>query len=195
MAVLVEDLFVGDMVLTHDGRSEPVVWVGSRAVDCARHPRPETVWPVRVSAGAFGVGRPTRDLFLSPDHAVFVNGVLVPMKLLINGTSIARVERSRVMYHHVELPSHEVILAEGLAVESYLDIGDRTDFAGADGGVTRLFPDFGARLAPDAAWAWETRGAAPLVMRGEKLEAARAVVGSHAPGPNFQSVRTVSASS
>ena len=71
--------------------SEPIVWLGSRTVDCAKHPHPETVWPVRVSAGAFGANGPVRDLYLSPDHAVFVNGVLIPVKLLINGTSITRV--------------------------------------------------------------------------------------------------------
>ena len=63
------------------------VWIGSRTIDCNRHPKPATVWPVRVSAGAFGAGRPVRDLYLSPDHAVFVNEVLVPVKLLIEGTS------------------------------------------------------------------------------------------------------------
>ena len=54
---------------------------------------------------------PTCDLFLSPDHAVFVNGALVPVKLLINGTSIAQVKRSSVTYCHVELPRHDVIFA------------------------------------------------------------------------------------
>ena len=72
---------------------EPIVWIGQRAVNCARHPKPETVWPVRVQAGAFGENVPVRDLYLSPDHAVFVNDVLVPVKLLINGTTMRQVER------------------------------------------------------------------------------------------------------
>jgi hypothetical protein len=176
----VEALCVGDAVVTADGRCEPVVWVGSRAVDCTRHPRPETVWPVRVRAGAFGENVPVRDLFLSPDHAVFVNGVLVPVKLLVNGTSIAQVKRNRVRYYHVELPEHTVILAEGLAVESYLDLGDRANF-GRSGETVRLFPDFATRLAPETALAWETRGAAPLVMAGEQLTAARWTVLENAP--------------
>ena len=120
-----------------------------------------------------------RDLYLSPDHAVFVNDVLVPVKLLINGTSIAQVKRDRVTYFHVELPEHAVILAEGLTVESYLDIGDRADFDGDRNDPT--LPDFAARLAPDAAMAWETRGAAPLAMAGSKLAAARTTVMNHAP--------------
>jgi hypothetical protein len=168
----VEDLAVEDEVRTLLGGPGRVVWVGSRAVDCARHPRPETVWPVRVSAGAFGVGRPGRDLYLSPDHAVFVDGVLVPVRLLVNGTTIAQVKRKRVVYYHVELSEHDVVLAEGLAVESYLDMGDRQEFAGGE--VMRLHPDFGARLRPEAALVWEAVGCAPLIVAGPRLKAVRA---------------------
>ena len=113
-----------------------------------------------------------------PDHAVFVNGVLVPVKLLINGTTIRQVKQDTVTYFHVELPEHAVVLADGLAVESYLDLGDRMNFDGS--GTIRLFPDFAARLAPDAASAWETRGVARLVMTGEKPKAAQAAVVAHA---------------
>jgi len=101
-----------------------------------------------------------------------VNGVFIPVKLLVNGTSITQVKRDQIAYFHVELPRHAVILAEGLPVESYLDLGDRADFV--NGGETiRLFPDFSAR---HAAITWETKGAAPLVMAGEKLMATRAMI-------------------
>ena len=56
-------------------------------------------------------------------------------------------------------------------MESYLDIGDRANFS--DEQTVRLFPDFAAKLTQDAAMLWETRGAAPLVLAGERLEAAR----------------------
>jgi hypothetical protein len=134
---------------------------------------------VRVAAGAFGANVPVRDLYLSPDHAVFVNDVLVPVKLLANGTSIARAKRDHVRYFHVELPRHAVILAEGLMVESYLDIGDRSDFHHA-GETIRLFPEFAARLTPETALLWEARGVAPLVMTGSKLTAVRRVVARQA---------------
>ena len=77
------------------------------------------------------------------------------MKLLINRTSIAQVKPSnRVTYYHVETGTrHEVILAEGLTVESYLDLGDRANFHQV-GDPIRLFPDFTPRLTPDAAAAW-----------------------------------------
>ncbi len=171
--IAVEELAVGDKAITvetacaPDPDGEEIVWIGQRTVNCAAHPAPETVWPVRVRAGAFGRNVPERDLYLSPDHAVFVNDVLVPVKLLIDGADIVQVKRDRVRYFHVELPRHSVILAEGLTVESYLESSDRMDF---QGDVTiRLFPDFVARL-------WETRGAAPLVLAGERLKAARRAI-------------------
>jgi T5SS/PEP-CTERM-associated repeat protein len=167
--VAVERLRAGDQVVTaEDGRLEPVVWLGRRAVDCAMHPRPAQVWPIRVRKGAFGPQRPARDLFLSPDHAVFVNEVLVPVKYLVNGTSIGQVRRKSVVYYHVELPRHALLLAEGLAVESYLDVGDRSNFQNG-GGVVALFPDF-------TSLKWETEGCAPLVVCGAELDAARAMV-------------------
>jgi len=101
--------------------------------------------------------------------------VLVPVKLLIDGTRVVQVKRERVRYFHVELPRHAIILAEGLTVESYLDLGDRANFH-QNGETIRLFPDFAARLAPKTAMLWETKGAAPLVLAGEALEAARRTV-------------------
>ena len=96
---------------------------------------------------------------------MFVNGILVPVNLLTNGTSIVQVKRDRVTYYHVELPEHAVILAEGLTVESYLDVGDRVNFEQC-GETIRLFPEFVRRVTPEAALVWETRGVAPLVMTG-----------------------------
>src|SRR5580658_6572312 len=170
--VAVESLRVGDRVITEAGACEPIVWIGQRTVNCRAHPKPKSVWPVRVARGAFGRNVPLRDLYLSPDHAVLVDGVLIPVKLLVNGAGIVQVRRSAVTYFHIELPVHAVILAEGLAAESYLDLGDRADFA-SESEPIRLFRDFAARLAPDAALAWEAKGAAPLVIAGEKLQAIR----------------------
>ena len=88
--VAVEALCTGDHVMTLAGISQPIVWIGHRRVDCSRHAKPHQVWPVRISKGAFGPGTPRRNLWLSPDHAVFVDGVLIPIKYLVNGTTIAQ---------------------------------------------------------------------------------------------------------
>ena len=167
----VEQLREGDLVLTVDGALVPVVWIGHRRVDCRRHPRPEAVWPVRVAAGAFGPARPRRDLLLSPDHGLYFDSgkapVLIPVRYLVNGSTIARITVDEVTYYHVELPRHDVLLAEGLPAESYLDTGDRGNFVNGGVSVT-LHPDF-------ATLVWEGRGCAPLVVTGPEVDAARAI--------------------
>jgi hypothetical protein len=134
-------------------------------VDCTRHPEPHKVWPVRVTSHAFGPNRPCRDLYLSPDHAIHVGDVLIPVKHLLNGSTVAQVQRDSVTYYHVELTRHSVLLAEGLPAESYLDTGDRSNFANG-GGPIRLHPDFATRE-------WEANGCAPLVVTGPAFDAAR----------------------
>ena len=141
----VEALGTGERVLTAGGRAEPIVWIGSRTVNCTTHLKPETVRPIRVSAGVFADAEPQRDLWLSPDHAVFADGVLIPIKYLINGTTIAQITVDDVTYYHIELTRHDLLCAEGLTAESYLDTGDRANFANA-GQVIRLKLDERAGL-------------------------------------------------
>ncbi len=174
--VRVEALAPGQCALTHRGDAVEIIWVGHRSVDCRNHPDPAAVCPVRVRTGAFGPGLPSIDLLLSPDHAVFAEGVLIPIRHLINNTTIYQEIVPAVTYYHVELPEHDVILAEGLPVESYLDTGDRTNFSNG-GGAMRLFPDFSAR--PEGK-AWEMSGCAPLVMTGPVLERVRRAVARRA---------------
>jgi hypothetical protein len=110
-------------------------------------------------------------LSLSPNHALYVDGQLIPVRLLINGTSIASVPVHEISYYHIELEHHDVLLAEGMPVESWLDNGDRGDFANSDEPMT-LFPAF-ARPVTRGATVWETKGCAPLVLHGPVLERVR----------------------
>jgi collagen type I alpha len=174
--VAVEDLREGDSVRNRLGDDIPVMWLGRRHIDCALHPRPEQVWPIRISAGAFGPDQPRHALYLSPNHAVYVLNVLIPIKHLVNGTTIARVPADDVTYYHVELPRHDVLLAEGLAAESYLDTGDRADFSNG-GGIMRLFPNF---ATADAGHLREANGYAKLAVTGADLAAARRYVSAAA---------------
>ncbi|HVC60737.1 MAG TPA: choice-of-anchor E domain-containing protein [Acetobacteraceae bacterium] len=164
-AARVEKLAVGDIVLLASGGTAPITWIGYRDVDCRRHKQPCKVWPVRISRNAFGEGRPYRDLQLSPDHAVFADGVLIPVKYLINGATIRQMRCHSIAYFHIELPRHDVVLAEGLPVESYLDTGNRDNFANNRGAVA-LYPDF-------ASLVWEAEGYAPLVVTGPEIAAVR----------------------
>jgi hypothetical protein len=126
--VAVEALRPGMRLRTAGGALREIVWVGHSRVDCRRHPCPREVLPVRVTAGAMGEGLPLRDLWLSPDHAVCIDATLIPVRYLLNGASIEQDETSVIAYWHVELPGHDVILAEGLPAESYLDTGNRAAF-------------------------------------------------------------------
>jgi len=139
--VAVQALRAGDLVLTRTGQQRPIRWIGTRRLDLARHPEPNRVRPVRIRADAMAPGVPRRDLSLSPDHAVWLDGVLVPAHLLRNGASITRDETiALVTYYHVELETHDVLVADGMPAESYLDTGNRDLFANG-GGATRLHPD------------------------------------------------------
>jgi hypothetical protein len=163
--VAVEKLAIGDLVVTASGASRPIRWLGHRALDCARHADPIEVWPVRVSAGAFGENRPSRDLWLSPGHNIAWEGALIPIRALLNGKSVVQVESPSVEYWHVELDRHDVILAEGLAAESYLDTGNRTAFE-KGGAFIEAHPTFAPKH-----WA-ET--CLPLVFEGSSVHRAKA---------------------
>ncbi len=144
--VQVEHLEVGDEVLTlRDGGDEirSIIWTGRRTIDLARHPRPEKIMQVRILAGALGTGLPERDLLLSPDHCLFIDGHLIEAKTLVNGATIIQDDRQRsITYHHIELARHGVVLAEGVPVETYLDSLNRQMFDGA--AAAMLHPDFAA---------------------------------------------------
>jgi cyclophilin family peptidyl-prolyl cis-trans isomerase len=167
--VKIEQLRIGDQVITaplrgSGGGRVSVAWVGHRRIHCRAHPKPEQVMPVRVAAGAFSDTVPHRDLLLSPDHAVFVEGALIPIKHLINARSIAQLDVAEIEYWHVELTHHDVILAEGLPAESYLDTGNRTAFANG-GAFVQLHPDF-------APLNWN-KACAELVQDGPRLVTAK----------------------
>lgn len=164
--VAVEDLAVGDVVKTASGGARPVRWIGHRALDFAKHPRPGTARPVRIAAGALAEGVPARDLTVSPDHALFVGGVLVQAKDLIDGALIVQESLCQgVTYWHVELDAHDVLLAEGAPAESYLDTGHRGFFENGDGPVA-LHPDLMQARR-------EGESCAKLVTEGEALASVR----------------------
>jgi Hint domain len=169
--VAVEDLQVGDLAVTASGTLRPITWIGHREMTAAGAALPFHQQPVRVRAGAFGQGLPARDLSLSPGHPVLVGadagnegGVLVPVMCLINGTTITREPRAGVTYWHVELDAHDILLAEGLPAESYIDGGDRAFFVeGSDHALHN--PDF-----VPAGWDARCR---PVAVDGPLVEAER----------------------
>ncbi|MCX7933429.1 MAG: Hint domain-containing protein [Rhodovarius sp.] len=119
--VAVEDLRPGDLVVTADGRSLPIRWIGRRTVH-SFFADPLRSLPVRIAAGALGDGLPRRDLLLSPGHAVALGPFLANAGALVNGSSIRRLGRrdvpDRFCWYHVELDEHALLLAEGVPAES-----------------------------------------------------------------------------
>ncbi len=137
--VPVEDVAVGDLVLTLSGEGaplKPVVWTGRVTVDLARHPDPLAVRPVRMAAGTVEPGMPVRDLVVSPDHGIALEDdrgrrVLVAAHWLVNGATITREPAVEVVaYHHVEVAGHEILMADGMAAESFHPDADRAVFGG-----------------------------------------------------------------
>ncbi len=125
--VAVEDLRVGDSVITLSGEAKPIVWIGigrdlvTRANKLAR--------PVIVRRGALADNVPARDLYLTHGHALYLDGVLIAVENLINHRSILWDESARVVeFYHLELEDHDVLLANGAPAESYYDASNRALF-------------------------------------------------------------------
>ncbi len=163
----VETLRPGDLVITIAGKPERLRWVGSRTIDLATHRRQDAVRPIRVKAGAIADGVPAQDIRLSPDHALLLDGQLVPVKYLVNNATILRERNSlAVTYFHLELDRHDIILAENLPAETYLDTGNRNVFDKTTGTAHRS-PVFGRGKQ------WNPNAYAPLCTAGPDLRAIR----------------------
>jgi len=172
----VEHLKIGDHVLSAFGGTAPIQWIGKRTVDCARHPTPKSVWPIRIQAHALADTIPSRDLYLSPEHALHLDGHLIPAHRLVNGTSITQVPRQTITYWHLELPQHDLLLAEATPCESYLDTNNRNDFENADGPIA-LHPTFTADEL------WRANACAPQCRQGPVLDRIRARLNARAAHP------------
>jgi parallel beta-helix repeat protein len=120
--VPIEELSIADPVLTLSGDAKPIKWIGRRTVSTL-FADPLHVLPIRIKANALGNNVPSRDLLLSPDHALFIDGVLVHAGALVNASSIVRETDvpARFTYYHVELDDHALIVAENTPAESFID--------------------------------------------------------------------------
>jgi hypothetical protein len=146
--VPVEHLRAGDRVVTPRAASPAarLVWVGRIAVDLTRQRFREVAAPVLVKAGALAEGVPFRDLQVSPNHALFVDGHLVPARLLVNGLTVIHQRWLRaVTYHHLELDRHDLLVGEGALTESTRGDGNRAAFEAP--AVVPVTADFATRRA------------------------------------------------
>ena len=166
----VENLRAGDMVLAmRNGQAgfEALRWVGFMDIAVPRNAvMAAKTAPILIKAGAIAPGMPARDLRVSPDHAMEIDGHLIPAKHLVNGGSIIQeIWCRRVRYFHLELEAHGLLLSEGTWSESYLDDGNRHAFNNA--ALTGLFLDFEAGRSKGQ---YDHLACLPVLRQGLKLD-------------------------
>jgi hypothetical protein len=163
----VENLKIGDQVMTASGTARPIKWIGRRSYGGRFIMGRRDILPICFKTGSLGENVPRRDLWVSPHHAMYFKdegGLLIEAKDLVNGVSIMQVEQvDEVAYFHIELETHDVIIAEGALSESFVDDDCRGMFNNAD--------EYRQRY-PEAAYV-PARYCAPRVDQGEALERIR----------------------
>jgi len=163
----VETLRVGQQVvaLVNGERTlRDVVWVGRKHTTVrAELSDDEAGYPVRVLQGALGDGVPYKDLLVTPEHSLFLDGQFVPARMLVNGRNVFYdCSITSYDYFHVETAEHSVIVADGALTESYLDTGNRRSFR-QDGTVVSL--------STGKSRSWEHDAAAKLTVERSTVEA------------------------
>lgn len=142
----VESLNIGDLIKTADGTLVPIKWIGIQTFS-TQDAHPFRAFPVQIKAGALGNGLPVRDLFVTPDHALLVDGILANAGALTNNLSIVQMkpEVTTFTYYHIELEHHALLLAEGVPAESFIPqaLEGRDKFDNVDE-FSELHPEGGA---------------------------------------------------
>ena len=118
----IEELKIGDPVVTISGESKPIKWIGRQRFKKSGKCWPKDFEPIRISRFALDERTPHRDLCVSPNHAIYIDGVLIPAKYLINGINITQCAPEGadiIEYLHIELFAHDVIYAEGATAETF----------------------------------------------------------------------------
>lgn len=161
----VEQIRVGDRITAIvDGapQSREVIWTGSGHCRIDRTlPDDLAGYPVCIRKGALGAGMPTRDLYVTAEHGLLLDGHFIPARMLVNGHSIFY-DKSREEYafYHFETKEHSVVVADGVLSESYLDTGNRAMFSVQS---SRIDPVIGML-------SWDRDAAAPLMTDRERVE-------------------------
>ncbi|KMW56064.1 hypothetical protein AIOL_001016 [Candidatus Rhodobacter oscarellae] len=159
----VEALQVGDQILTANGDTAAIKWVGRRSVaGPMTWAHGDQLAPVCIAAGALGNHS---DLYVSADHGMIVDGLVINASALVNGDTVRFVPVSEMpqefTYYHIETENHDVILANGAPSETFIDVAGRAAFDNYQEyldlyGAERIIPEMRmpristARLLPQA---------------------------------------------
>ncbi len=145
--IAVEELRIGDLVRTMSGALRPLKWVGQRAYSARFAGNSPDLLPIRFKARSLDENVPARDLLVSPKHAMFLDGVLIPAEHLVNGATIVQEAPGEdIHYFHLELETHDVLIAEGALSESFVDDDSRAMFQNAHE-FGKLYPEERAKEA------------------------------------------------
>lgn len=176
--VPVEALRVGDHVLTTSNARRPIKWLGHRkfyrGFGEISSPKHEVV---RILAHAFGADRPSQDLVVSPGHSIcfdLIGEVMIPAMALVNGATVVRTLLDEVTLWHVELDSHDVLIANNVPAESYLAMGNRGVFEEA-GATVELFEDGKTKTHADFCRPVAVDGPIPDFVRSRLTKRARSL--------------------
>ena len=125
----IEDLVSGDLLPTHFGGVRPIRWIARYPLKKSDPSKPwvKDVRPVRIARSALATGVPLADLYVTGEHALFIDGLLIPVGNLINGTTITRHEAreyDELEYFNINFDGHDVIYAEGAPVETLRDVDE-----------------------------------------------------------------------
>jgi hypothetical protein len=136
----VEDLRIGDAVMTRHAGPQRIKWIGRRSYAAPFAAKNPALQPVCIRRSALAPGVPARDLWVSPGHGIQLGGVLVHALRLVNGVNVVQPgDVARITYLHIELDNHEIMFAEGCAAESFLALDFRARFHNA-AEFHRLYP-------------------------------------------------------
>lgn len=132
--VPIQTLRPGDMVLTHSGEARAITWIGTGHVPTVLGRR-TAANPIILRKGALADNVPHTDLHVTKGHSFFLDGVLIPAEFLVNHRTILWDDDARdVTVFHLELDTHDVLVANGAPAESYRDDGNRWLFGNGNSG-------------------------------------------------------------
>ncbi|MFN6980224.1 MAG: Hint domain-containing protein, partial [Gemmobacter sp.] len=154
---LIETLAPGDRVCVRGAGPQPLRALARTTVSAAMAAVMPQLAPVTIRAGAFGPGRPGRDLTVSPQHRILVRSaradlmfgtpeVLVAAVHLVDGDAIRQTAPQAVTYLHLVFESHQIVWAEGIETESFLPVAALSPGAppNLEAEIRTLFPDLAA---------------------------------------------------
>ncbi|EAQ27033.1 Hint domain-containing protein [Roseovarius sp. 217] len=160
---LVEELKVGDKVITRDNGLQEIRWIGQRVLSGDDLMRSPHLRPILIRAGSLGHGLPERDMLLSPQHRILLNSdraalyfeereVLAAAKHLMGIEGVEQVETRAATYIHFMCDQHEVVLSNGTWTESFQPGEQVLDGMGAAqrNEIFDLFPELRAIEGIDA---------------------------------------------